>query len=63
LLALKASEDSTSTDDLVRSTMVLAGGVGGIVGWKAKALGWNQELQREKTTGITFPLAPLSLLL
>jgi hypothetical protein len=41
LPALKASGDSTLTDDLVRSAMVLAGGVGGIVGWKAKALGWN----------------------
>jgi hypothetical protein len=44
LLALKAFGDSTSTDNLVRSTMVLAGGIGGAVGWKAKALGWNQEL-------------------
>jgi hypothetical protein len=43
--------------------MVLAGGVDGVVGWKAKALGWNQELWREKAAGITFPLAPLSLLL
>jgi hypothetical protein len=42
--------------------MVLAGGLDGIVGWKAKALGWNQELWREKATGITFP-RPLSLLL
>jgi hypothetical protein len=58
LLALKAFGDSTSTDDLVHSTMVLAGGVDGIVGWKAKALGWNQELRREKTAGITFLLAP-----
>jgi len=33
-----------STNNLVGSTMVLAGGVGGVVGWKAKALGWNQEL-------------------
>ena len=38
LLALKASRNSTSTDDLVRSAMVLGGGVSGIVGWKAKAL-------------------------
>ena len=44
LLALKASRDSTSTDNLVRSTMVLVGGVGGAVGWKTKALGWNTEL-------------------
>ena len=44
LPALKASKDSTSTDDLIHSTMVLAGGVGSAVGWKAKALGWNQEL-------------------
>jgi len=44
LLALKASGDSTSIDDLVHSPMVLAGGVGGAVGWKAKDLGWNQEL-------------------
>ena len=57
---LKASEDSTSTDDLVHSAMVLAGGVGGAVGWKAKALGWNQELYREKAAGITFPLALVS---
>jgi len=44
LLILKASRDSTSIDDLVRSTMVLAGGIDGIVGWKANALRWNQEL-------------------
>ena len=37
----KASEASPSIDNLVGSTMVLAGGVGGAVGWKAKALGWN----------------------
>jgi len=41
LLALKASRDSTSIDDLIRSAMVLAGDVGGAVGWKAKALEWN----------------------
>ena len=40
----KASRASPSTDNLVGSAMVLAGGVGGAVGWKAKALGWNQEL-------------------
>jgi len=56
LLALKASRDSTSIDDLIRSTVVLAGGIIGVVGWKAKALGWNQELRREKAAGITFPL-------
>jgi hypothetical protein len=39
LPALKASGDSTLTDDLIRSTMVLAGGVDGAVGWKIKALG------------------------
>jgi hypothetical protein len=44
LPALKAFGDSTSIDYLVRSTMVLVGGVSGAVGWKAKALGWNQEL-------------------
>ena len=55
---LKASRDSTLIDDLVRSTMVLAGVSGGVVGWKAKALEWNQELWREKAVGITFPLAP-----
>jgi hypothetical protein len=38
--------------------MVLARGIDGIVGWKAKALGWNQELWREKVPGITFPLTP-----
>jgi len=38
--------------------MVLAGSIGGIVEWKTKALGWNQELWREKVAGITFPLAP-----
>ena len=58
LPALKASVDSTLTDDLVLSAMVLARGVGGAVGWKAKALGWNQELWREKAAGITFPHAP-----
>jgi hypothetical protein len=52
-----------SIDDLVHFAMVLAGSVGDAVGWKAKALGWNQELWREKVAGITFPLAPLSLLL
>ena len=41
---MKASRDSTSIDDLVRSAMLLAGGVGGVVGWKEKAFGWNQEL-------------------
>ena len=44
LLVWKASGASPSTDDLVGSTMVLAGDVGGAVGWKAKALGWNREL-------------------
>jgi hypothetical protein len=58
LLALKASRDSTSTGDLVRSAMVLAGGINNTVGWKAKALGWNQELWREKAAGITSSLAP-----
>jgi hypothetical protein len=58
LSALKASRDSTSIDDLVHSAMVLAGGVGNAIGWKAKALGWNQELWREKAAGVTFPLAP-----
>ena len=52
LLALKASVDSTLTDDLVLSAMVLAGGVGGAVGWKAKSLGWNRELYREKAVGV-----------
>jgi hypothetical protein len=52
-----ASRDSTSKDDLVRSAMVLAGGIGGAVWWKAKALGWNQELWRDKAVGITFPIA------
>ena len=58
LPALKASGDSTLIDDLVHSAMVWAGGIGGVVGWKAKALGWNQELWREKAAGVTFPLAP-----
>ena len=39
LTALKASGDSTSTNNLVRPAIVLAGGVDSIVGWKAKALG------------------------
>ena len=56
-------ELSPSTDDLIHSAMVLARDIGGAVGWKTKALGWNQELWREKAVGITFPLAPLSLLL
>ena len=58
MTALKASGDSTSTNNLVRPAIVLAGGVDSIVGWKAKALGWNKELWREKAAGITFPLAP-----
>jgi len=58
LPALKASGDSTSTNDLIRFAMVRVGDVGSVVGWKAKALEWNQELWREKTAGITFPLAP-----
>ena len=58
LLALKAFGDSTSIDDLIRSTMVWVGDIDSIVGWKAKTLGWNQELWREKAVGITFPLAP-----
>jgi hypothetical protein len=48
----KAFGASPSIDDLVGFAMVLAGGVGGIVGWKAKALGWNQELWREKAAGV-----------
>jgi len=38
LPVLNASRDSTSIEDLVRSAMVLAGGVDIAVGWKAKAL-------------------------
>ena len=56
LPAWKALGASPSIDDLVGSAMVLVGGIGGVVGWKAKALGWNQELRREKAAGITFPL-------
>ena len=41
LPVLKASRDSISIDDFVRSAIVLAGGVSGVVGWKEKALGWN----------------------
>ena len=55
---MKASRDSTLIDDIIRSTMVLARGVGDAIGWMAKALGWIQELWREKAVGITFPLAP-----
>ena len=58
LPAWKASMASPSRDDLIGSTMVLVGGIDGLVGWKAKALGWNQELWREKAVGTTFPLTP-----
>ena len=44
LLVWKASRAYPSTYDLVGSAMVLAGGVGGAVGSKEKALGWNREL-------------------
>jgi hypothetical protein len=40
----KAFGASASTNDLVGSAMVLAGGINSTVGWKAKALGWNWEL-------------------
>ena len=40
----KASGASPSIEDLVGSAMLLAGGISGIAGWKAKALGWNREL-------------------
>jgi len=52
LSAWKASEASPSTDDIVGSAMVLAGGVSGVVGRKAKALGWIRELWREKSVGV-----------
>ena len=52
LPAWKASEASTSTEDLVGSAMVLAGGISDVVGWKEKALGWNQEHWREKEAGV-----------
>ena len=58
MVTLNASRDFTSIDDLVCSAMVLVGGVNGAVGWKAKALGSNQELWREKAAGVTFPLSP-----
>ena len=61
LPARKASEASPSIDDLIGTAMVLARGVGGVVGWKAKALGWNQELYREKAAGYNLPSRPLSL--
>ena len=57
-LSRNLSNSARSTDDLVHSAMVLAGGISGVVGWKAKAWEWNQELWREKAVGITFPLAP-----
>jgi len=44
--------------------MVLVGGGGGakgIVGWRAKALGWKEEIW-EGRQQITFPLMPLCLL-
>ena len=44
LPALRASKDSTLINNLVRSAMVLVGGVSGTIGWKVKALGWHQEL-------------------
>ena len=48
----KASRASPSTDDLVVSAMVLVGGIGGVVGWKEKALESNQELWRDKAAGV-----------
>ena len=59
----KASVASPSTNDLVGSAMVLAAGIGNVVGWKAKALGWNQKLLREKAASVEPSLLPLSLLL
>jgi hypothetical protein len=44
LLAWKVFGASPSIDDLIGSAIVLAGGIGDVVGWKAKALGWNWEL-------------------
>jgi hypothetical protein len=41
---LQAFGVSTLTNDFIRSAIVLVGGGGGVVGWKVKALGWNQEL-------------------
>ena len=41
LPAWKASRPSPLIDDLVGSAIVQVGGIGGTVGWKAKALGWN----------------------
>jgi len=52
------SNSAWSTDNLIHSAMVLAEGVSCIVRWKAKALGWNQELWIEKAAHITFPLTP-----
>jgi hypothetical protein len=40
----KASKASPLLDGLVGSSMVLAGGGGSTVGWKANALKWNWEL-------------------
>jgi hypothetical protein len=44
LPAWKVFGASPSIDDLIGSAIVLAGGIGDAVGWKAKALGWNWEL-------------------
>jgi hypothetical protein len=52
IAAWKASGASPLTDDLVGSAMVLARGISDTVGGKAKALGWNQELWREKAAGV-----------
>jgi hypothetical protein len=50
--------------------MVLTGGIGdakGVVGWRAKALGWMEEIEGGKVDDrrrqqITFLLTPLCLL-
>ena len=52
LPAWKASGASPSTEYLIGSPMVLVGGIYGIVRCKMKALGWNQELWREKAIGV-----------
>jgi len=58
-------------DDFIHCmVMVLAGGISGakgVVGWRAKVLGWKEEIWGGKIDDhrrqqITFPLAPLCLL-
>ena len=66
-----SSNTLRSTDDFIHYVVtVFIGGIGGakgVVGWRAKALGWKEEIWGGKVDDhrrqqITFPLVPLCLL-